>query len=227
MNKSEELINHLIHNKVDELNKLYKTNWKKDINFDIVLDKINNQSNPSVNNFLGFMYINGHGIEQNDEKAFNYYQLSADQGNLTAQNNLGYMYQHGHHVEQNYEKAFNYYQLSADQGESFAQCHLAIMYLHGLGIEQDYEKALYYYQLAADQGVSIAQLGIEKLLSDWCHNCLNKYIKTKTTKCKELEDRCKELEDRCKELEEDIVHLKYKPGGPGYYESKQDFEKYQ
>ena len=220
MDKTNELINYLIHNKVDELDKLYKTQWNKNINFKLIFDKISNQFNPSANNFLGFMYKNGRSVEQDYKKALYYYQLAVDQGNAIAQTNLAFMYQNGKGIEQDYEKALHYYQLAADQGVSIAQNNLGDMYQYSKGVEQDYEKALHYYQLAADQGNAIAQNNIKILLSDWSNNGLNKYIKTKTTKYKELEDRCKELE-------EENVHLRYKPGGPGYYESIEHFEKYQ
>ncbi|KES14057.1 Sel1 repeat protein, partial [Snodgrassella alvi SCGC AB-598-O11] len=45
-------------------------------------------------------------------KAFEYYQLAADQGEVIAQYQLAYFYQIGKGVKQNDAKALEYYQLA-------------------------------------------------------------------------------------------------------------------
>jgi UDP-3-O-acyl-N-acetylglucosamine deacetylase len=56
-------------------------------------------------NNLGVRYNNGEGVEQDYERAMEYYELAADQGHAKAQNNLGSCYFYGNGVEQDYEKA--------------------------------------------------------------------------------------------------------------------------
>jgi TPR repeat protein len=70
------------------------------------------------------MYHYGYDMKQSDKKAFEYYQLSADQGLDVAQNNLGIMYQIGYGVEKSYQKAVEYFKLAADNGYSDAQINL-------------------------------------------------------------------------------------------------------
>jgi TPR repeat protein len=62
------------------------------------------------------MYKYGHYVEKNYEKAFEYYQKSADLSNPMALNNLGLMYKNGEYVEQNYRKAFECFHKSASLG---------------------------------------------------------------------------------------------------------------
>ena len=44
---------------------------------------------------LGWMYSNGHGVEQSDAQAVHWYTKAAEQGNAIAQNNLSLMRQDG------------------------------------------------------------------------------------------------------------------------------------
>ncbi|MCH5292250.1 MAG: sel1 repeat family protein, partial [Treponema sp.] len=57
-------------------------------------------------NELGEMYYDGEGVEQDYDKAFDWFLKSAEQGNASAQMRLGFMYWCGEGVAQNYEKAF-------------------------------------------------------------------------------------------------------------------------
>ncbi len=245
---TEELINLLINDNQTELNKLFQNDkWEIDINFRELYQAIIHNNNSSCQNMIGYMYLNGYEVDRNYEKSFYLYQLSADQGNSIAQYSLGYIYRNGQGVDQDHEKALYWYQLSVDQGNSIGQYHLGFMYKFGFGVNQDYEKALnlfqlsadqgysapqnylgymyeegqgveqdyikafYWYQLSADQGLVLAQKNIKKLLSKWLENGLVKYIQ--------------KIESKNQKLEEEIVHLKYRPGGIGFEECKDRFDK--
>ena len=54
---------------------------------------------------LGYNYQHGIGIKKNVNKAFIYYQKSAELGNADGLFNLGYCYQHGFGVKKNEKKA--------------------------------------------------------------------------------------------------------------------------
>ncbi len=69
---------------------------------------------------IGNLYENGRGVEQSDEKAFEWYAKSAEMGYDVAQCDLGHMYRDGRGVEQSYEKAMELYERSASQGCSLA-----------------------------------------------------------------------------------------------------------
>jgi hypothetical protein len=50
-------------------------------------------------NNLGWMYLNGKGVAQDDAEAAQWYRKAAEQGFADAQNMLGWMYQNGQGVE--------------------------------------------------------------------------------------------------------------------------------
>jgi TPR repeat protein len=58
---------------------------------------------------LGFLYYTGRIGEQNYEKAFYYYEMSAKLGNRQAQENLGYCWYYGRTGTVDYEKAYHYF----------------------------------------------------------------------------------------------------------------------
>ena len=90
---------------------------------------------------LGWMYLHGEGVTQDDEKAVFWTRKSAEQGYDLAQFNLGVMYDNGYGVAQDYEKALQWFQKAADQGDADAQYYLGWRYEKGEGVTQDYEKS--------------------------------------------------------------------------------------
>ena len=71
--------------------------------------------------YLGYMYYEGKGVEQDYLKAFEWYEKSVKQGYADAQYNLAVMYANGHGVEQDNNKAFEWYLKSAEQGKLLAR----------------------------------------------------------------------------------------------------------
>lgn len=62
--------------------------------------------------YVGMMYRDGDGIEQNTELAIHWLLLSAKNGWNDAQVNLGYIYQYGIHAEKDFHKALYWYKKS-------------------------------------------------------------------------------------------------------------------
>jgi len=118
------------------------------------------KTNPVALYCLGICYRAGFGVSKNDESAFKYLKLSADQGYLKAQYDLSILYEKGQGVEQSNEKAFEGYKLIADQGHAESQNVLAIFYSSGFGTEVNIEKSIAYYKLSADQGNYYAQYNL-------------------------------------------------------------------
>ena len=113
---------------------------------------------------LGVCYYYGDGVEQNYEKAVEWYMKSANQGNSNAQNDLGYCYGKGYGVEQNMEKEVEWYTKAANQGHLTAQCNLGKCYRYGDGVKQDYEKAITWLEKSAKQGNESASNELRALL---------------------------------------------------------------
>jgi uncharacterized protein len=102
--------------------------------------------------YLGYLYENGLGVDQDYQESANWYRRAADQGDAFAQGNLGYLYENGLGVPQNYGTAADWYRRAADQGNSYAQNSLGYLYENGLGVPQDYGRAVDLYRRAAKQG---------------------------------------------------------------------------
>ena len=78
--------------------------------------------------YLGKMYYEGTGVEQNYNEAFKWYQKAADNGVTGAYIWLGVMYYNGQGVAQNYEKAFLWSKKAAENGAADAYVGLGVMY---------------------------------------------------------------------------------------------------
>ncbi|USA54693.1 sel1 repeat family protein [Acinetobacter sp. C32I] len=78
---------------------------------------------------LGAMYADGDGVEQNDAKAFEWFQKAANQGEASAQYNLAVMYDNGKGIEKDIKQAYYWYFKAAEQGDLDAQHHLRMSYL--------------------------------------------------------------------------------------------------
>jgi uncharacterized protein len=67
---------------------------------------LSNQSTPAEIYKLGLAYFEGDSVPEDDDKAFELFQKSANQGYAPAKHYLGIMYYEGLGVEQNYQRAF-------------------------------------------------------------------------------------------------------------------------
>ena len=77
---------------------------------------------------MGNMHKDGYGgLQQDNEKAFEWWKKAAKQGVAHAQCNLGFMYHNGHGVDVNYKKAIEWYEKAAKQGYAEAQSDLGGM----------------------------------------------------------------------------------------------------
>ena len=98
--------------------------------------------------FLGTLYAEGKGVEQNDATAFMWFQRAANQGNAAAQYNVGASYAAGTGVVQSNADAAKWFLRAANQGMVFAQLNLGLIYAAGNGIPQDNVEAFKWLELA-------------------------------------------------------------------------------
>jgi uncharacterized protein len=132
-----------------------KGHYKKALPF---INTAVNEGNPMAQVFLGLMYKNGKGVEQNPGEAFRLFELAAKQEDADGQFNLGSLYDNGIGVVQDRKEAVKWYELSASQGFIDAQLRLGLMYQYGQGVTQSYTESEKWYRLAAKQGDADAQL---------------------------------------------------------------------
>lgn len=107
-------------------------------------------------NKIANMYLNGEGVEQNNDLAVEWYQKAGEAGQKNALNELGAMYYSGNGVEQDYAKAVEYFEKSANLGNLKAMANVAFLYEKGYGTDQNYTMALKYYEMSANKGNSTA-----------------------------------------------------------------------
>ena len=70
---------------------------------------------------LGSCYQYGHSTDQDHNKGFEFFTISAEQGNSVAMNNLGYCHENGFGVRKDLNKAKEWYTKAAAQGHVLAQ----------------------------------------------------------------------------------------------------------
>lgn len=107
---------------------------------------------------LGYMYLYGNnGVEQDFSKAFEYYEMAAEQDNPIALNNIGSLYFNGIGVEKNRSKSLEYFKKSAELGNDNAATNLAFIYLTGNNNSERNKKAMQLFQQAAKSGNKLAK----------------------------------------------------------------------
>lgn len=116
---------------------------------------------PEAQRKLGYFYMNGLGIEKNEEQGRFWIETAAEQGNAEAQHNLGAVYYNGLGIPVDYELAFKWLGMAATNGIVDAQAKLGEMYANGTGTTADDSKAGYWYGKASKGGHALAS---DKLL---------------------------------------------------------------
>ena len=107
---------------------------------------------------LGAMYLQGHVVSIDYEKAFYWIAKAVAQGDICAMYNLGCMCKNGEGALEDYEKAFYWFSKAAEQGFYAALNYLGVMYRDGDGVDEDFEEAYIYFAIAAN-ALSLAPNG--------------------------------------------------------------------
>jgi len=109
------------------------------------------ESHAEAQHLIGLMYLRGHGVQKDYQKALSWFLKSGRQGYSAAQFSVGNMYNHGG-FEQNFQKAAYWYRKAAAQGNIWAQHHLGNLYQFGAGVPKDYVVAYMWWNIAAGLG---------------------------------------------------------------------------
>ncbi|GMQ90009.1 MAG: hypothetical protein BMS9Abin10_0351 [Gammaproteobacteria bacterium] len=112
---------------------------------------------------LGFLYIMGRGVAQDDAQAASWFVSAAEQGLADAQYNLATMYESGRGVAQDNAQAASWYGKAAAQGHVYAQAALGGMYASGRGVSKNKTEAAKWLGKAAEQGHKGAQERLKRL----------------------------------------------------------------
>lgn len=98
---------------------------------------------------LGNAYLNGVGVGQNTQKAFEFFSNSANKRDAEGIRLLGNLYEMGVGISKDLNKAFNLFKESTSMGNLKARTSLGICYHYGVGVGKDYQKAYECYLLPA------------------------------------------------------------------------------
>ncbi len=119
--------------------------------------------------YVGLMYENGLGVEQDCAQAAFWYEKGVEVGDLTSGYYLGLLYAQGLGVEQDNTQAAELFESVAGSenksatGVVDAGYELAQLYEQGLGVEQDIDRAIDLYEEAAENGSEEAVAALERL----------------------------------------------------------------
>lgn len=111
---------------------------------------------------MGVRYLLGRGVEQDDKKAFSYFNKAALQGDALAQNEIAYMYAAGKGTPKNNAMAFSWYKKAAEQNLASAQYSLGLMYLRGVGTAPNKAAAITWFKKSAALGFEPARTALTK-----------------------------------------------------------------
>lgn len=106
---------------------------------------------PAITN-MGIACMNGTGVRQDTEMAFNYFLKAAGMGEPTAQQHLGSMYALGIYVEQCDSSSYYWFLSAAEQGNTKAMNALGNIYLNGKYVSADTAEALKWFKRSALSG---------------------------------------------------------------------------
>jgi hypothetical protein len=127
----------------DGLYELTKKNYTKAYSILMPLAETGDQD---AQLFIGSMYNFGQGVEKNENEAFKWFKLAAEQGLAEGQLELSKIY----NSKKNYKEAFKWGLLAAKQNESEAQAFIGNMYLGGLGIIKNEKEAFKWIELSTE-----------------------------------------------------------------------------
>jgi clan AA aspartic protease (TIGR02281 family) len=170
--------------------------------------------------YVGFMYDYGRGVQQSSVQAAMWYRKAAEQGNDLAQNSLGLLYLTGDGVPKNYDEAMKWTLMAAKQGNAAAQSGVSMNYKRGLGVPQNYILAYMwekvsghdpYYEQVARKALNELALHMAPSQIAEAENLAQQCIETRYEDCPATREKVAELPNS--KLSQVRVPLKMSGGG--------------
>lgn len=122
--------------------------------------------------YLGVCYLEGFGVEKDEQRAFLYFCSAAQKGYYGGQFYCGYCYSKGLGIEKDVRQKLFWYNKAAEQGCAEAQHNLAVHYTF---IEFDKARSIDWDLKSAKNGLAIAQAELGKKYEYWYHDYNNAY----------------------------------------------------
>ncbi|MEZ0222997.1 MAG: tetratricopeptide repeat protein [Alphaproteobacteria bacterium] len=106
---------------------------------------------------LGYAYMHGNGVQQNNKEASKWFLKAAEQGDPRAQYALGVLYAEGMGVTQNYKRGLHWFLKATEQYsivQALAQYAVGRLYAEGKGVNRNYHEAKQWFHKAIDSNFS-------------------------------------------------------------------------
>lgn len=133
---------------------LYAINYHEAIEW---LIKSAEQDYSEAQDFLGYCYCMGQGVQQNYTNAVYWYKRAAELNNANAQRNLAICYEKGQGVARDMKIAVDWFKKSAENGSMDSQLIYAKYLLNGKYIAKDSVEACFWLFCSAQGGRKLAQ----------------------------------------------------------------------
>jgi TPR repeat protein len=125
-----------------------------------ILRPLAEQGDTVAQAYLGYLYVDGHGVPEDHVESAFWYRRAAEQGDGMSQLILSGLYKDGDGVPKDPERRIQWLTRAAELGLADAQWELAMAYRDGDDVTQDQETALIWLGKAADQRDSRAILAL-------------------------------------------------------------------
>jgi TonB family protein len=106
---------------------------------------------------LAEMYLEGVGVQQDNQLGAEWCLKAAKQGNAGAESLMGVLAAKGQGVAASQDEAIRWYRKAADQNQPAAQCNLGVAYEKGDGVKQDDKEAFRWYKKSAENNLAECQ----------------------------------------------------------------------
>lgn len=122
---------------------------------------------PFAMNRLGDCYYYGNGVEENNEKAVEWYRKAAEKDDAQGLLNWGVCYDNGQGVEENNDEAVKYFRKADERGVIDAKYRLGECCRYGYGVERDFETAKDLLRKATLSDDEAVEKGAKAALENW------------------------------------------------------------
>ena len=114
---------------------------------------------------LGKFYLDGYGVEKDDDKAFQIFSEAASEGYAVADYMLGLCYENGNGVKKNVKQAVELYEKAAKLGLSEALKKLGESYAIGDIVKKNPKLSVAFYEQSSKQDDGEAEFALAKFYS--------------------------------------------------------------
>jgi uncharacterized protein len=109
---------------------------------------------------MGWFYLNGFGVEADEDEAIRWYRRSARQGEPRAMFSLGYIA----YIRREYSEALKWFERALGKNHHRSGFWIGKIYWRGQGVDRDRKRAQSYFAQAAQRKVVEAQRAIRFLV---------------------------------------------------------------